>query len=61
MKAGFESILSRTTRQPQKLRTDNGKEFTSQAMKQYFKSKNIKAFTTKMKQKLIMLNEQYEQ
>ena len=47
MKAGFESILSRTTRQPRKLRTDNGKEFTSRAMKQYFKSKNIKAFTTK--------------
>ena len=38
MKAGFESILSRTTRQPPKLRTDNGKEFTSQAMKQCFKS-----------------------
>ena len=47
MKAGFESILSRTTRQPQKLRTNKGKEFTSRAMKQYFKSKNINAFTAK--------------
>ena len=47
MKSGFERIFSRTTRQPRKLRTDNGKEFTSRAIKQYLKSRNIKAFTTR--------------
>ena len=46
VKVAFESIFEGTTRKPQKLRTDQGKEFNNHVLKKYLEDTGIKYFTS---------------
>ena len=43
----FKALLHNTTRRPQVLRTDNGKEFVNQSVRRLFNEAGVKHFTTK--------------
>ena len=45
--AGFKTIFMSQDRKPKRIRSDKGREFTNQLVKQLMKSSKIKSFTTK--------------
>ena len=47
MSSLFKALLHNTTRRPQVLRTDNGKEFVNQSVRRLFNEAGVKHFTTK--------------
>lgn len=47
IKGCFQEVFRETNRRPDRLRTDKGKEFVNKQVKDYLKSLDIKAFTTK--------------